>query len=468
MTAMSALFAEHALLPQGWARNVALNWNADGILTEVRPDARPDASTEAAAGPVLPGMPNLHSHAFQRAMAGLAERHAGEENDFWSWRGVMYDFALRVGPDALEAIATHLYIEMLKAGYTSVCEFHYLHHDPQGRPYSNPAELCERIVAAAHTAGIGLTLLPVLYQHGGFAREPLPEQRRFIVSPEAVLDMLARLRHAHPEHARLRYGAAPHSLRAVSPAALLRLLQGLHADRPDAPVHIHVAEQAGEVADALTALGASPVAWLLDHCAVDARWCLVHATHARAGELARVARTGATVGLCPTTEANLGDGIFDAPAYFAASGAWGIGSDSHISVNVAEELRWLEYAQRLVHRRRNLLAGEGTQDLAEHLYLGALSGGARASARMVAGLAVGQCADLVVLSADTANGCMDAPDKALSSWVFGNHPGAALRDVMAGGRWLVRAGRHSSEEAALRDYIRARDALISGNAPDQR
>jgi formimidoylglutamate deiminase len=459
---MNALFAEHALLPDGWARNVRLSWDDAGVLTEVKAGTGAKGGLARAAGPVLPGMPNLHSHAFQRAMAGLTEYRAPGENDFWSWRTLMYRFALQLRPEELEAIATQLYIEMLKCGYTSVCEFHYLHHDPQGRPYPNRTELAERVLAAAGAAGIGVTLLPSLYEHSGFGRRPpLPEQRRFVTAPEDLLEMLATLRRAHPEHERLRYGVAPHSLRAVSPESLARLVSGVDALDPAAPVHIHAAEQTGEVADSLAVLGAPPVQWLLDNAALDRRWCLVHATHMRANESMRVAASGATVALCPSTEANLGDGVFEALAYLGARGAWGIGSDSHISVSVREELRGLECAQRLLHRKRNVLADSGSPHTAEHLYLRAVAGGARASARPIAGVAVGQQADLLVLDRDGPDCSLKDPALALAAWIFGTHGGDAVRDVMVGGHWVVEDGHHAAEARALREYIHARDALLA-------
>ena len=463
---MNALFAEHALLPDGWARNVLLVWNSSGVFTEVSKGATPEAQFARASGPVLPGMPNLHSHAFQRAMTGLTEYRAPGDNNFWGWRRLMYRFALRLSPEELQSIARQLYIEMLKCGYTSVCEFHYIHHDPHGRPYANRMELSERIIAAAADAGIGLTLLPVLYEHSGFGKQPpLAEQRRFVTAPEDLLEMLAALRRTHPEHARLRYGVAPHSLRAVSSESLDRVVAGVTAADASAPVHIHVAEQRGEVADSVAALGARPVMWLLDHFEIDARWCLVHATHMRADESERLAGSRATVGLCPSTEANLADGIFDAAGYFAAGGGWGIGSDSHVSVCVREELRWLEYAQRLLHRTRNVLAGTATSHVAEHLFLQAVSGGARASARKVAGLAVGQCADLLVLDPNGPDCSLPEPALALSAWIFGNHGSESVRDVMVGGRWVVEGGHHAREESALRDYLRTRDALLEHSDP---
>ncbi len=338
---------------------------------------------EHAAGPVLPGMPNLHSHAFQRGFAGLTEyRSIAADEDpaggdsFWSWRALMYRFALRLSPDALEAIATQLYIEMLRAGYTSVCEFHYVHHDPAGQPYATPAEMSLRLLRAARRAGIGMTLLPVLYQTAGFGGKPAQaDQRRFLHGTDAMLALLGDLAPACAEHG-ARLGLAPNSLRAVPPESLARAVAGLHAMDATAPVHIHIAEQQKEVDDCLAWCGVRPVEWLLDHAPVDARWCLIHATHMDWDERRRLAHSGAVAGICPTTEANLGDGVFDAAPYLAQQGAWGIGSDSHASVSVAEELRTFEYGQRLGLQRRNVLASAQHAQVADRLWLEAVAGGA--------------------------------------------------------------------------------------------
>ena len=363
---MSTLFAEHALLPGGWARDVRLAWDAAGTLNAVEADAAP-GDAPRAPGVLLPGLPNLHSHAFQRVFAGLAEYRGAAGDSFWTWRDRMYRVALAVTPGQLEDIATQLYLEMLAAGYTAVCEFHYLHHDPDGRPYAERAELALRLAAAARRAGIGLTLLPVLYRHGGFGPAPArAEQRRFIDDVEGLLRTVERLRAAQ-----VRTGVAPHSLRAVAPPELATLLAGLEAIDPSAPVHLHVAEQRREVDECLAWSGARPVQWLLDHAPVDERWCLVHATHLDAAESAGISASGAVVGLCPTTEANLGDGLFDAPRF---SGPWGIGSDSHASVDPAEELRLLEYGQRLARGERNVLASPAQPQVADALWLAAVAG----------------------------------------------------------------------------------------------
>lgn len=459
-THAQALFAEHAYLPQGWRRNVLLQWNEQGMLEAVTPDAACEAGVARASGPLLPGMPNLHSHAFQRAMAGLAEYRAQVGDDFWSWRDLMYRFAARLTPDALAAIARWLYIEMLKAGYTSVCEFHYVHHLPDGHAYANRAELAERVVDAAALAGIGLTMLPVLYQYSGFGeRAPRPDQGRFVNTPEALLELIGTLRRARPEHAALVYGVAPHSLRAVSEASLRTLLDGLRTldgSLAQAPVHIHIAEQTGEVDDCLAATGQRPVAWLLDRFDVDARWCLVHATHVDAAEVGALARSGAVAGLCPTTEANLGDGLFPAHDYLEAHGRIGIGSDSHIAVDWRAELRLLEYGQRLARRQRNVLASSMRPQVAERLFDAALAGGAQATGRATGALRAGCRADWLVL--DGAHPSVDGrePENWLAGLVFCEHGGSPIREVYAGGRRVVEAGRHVDEDEAYAAY---RDAV---------
>ncbi|HET7358834.1 MAG TPA: formimidoylglutamate deiminase, partial [Rhodanobacteraceae bacterium] len=323
---------------------------------------------------VLPGMPNLHSHAFQRAMAGLAERRGQGDDSFWSWRETMYAFAAALGPDDLQAIAAQLYVEMLKAGYTQVCEFHYLHHQPDGTPYADPAAMSLALVEAAREAGIGLTLLPVLYMRGGFDGRPLsPRQRRFGHDVDGFMALFERLRALHEPM--LRVGIALHSLRAVPEAAMREVLDAVAGT--GCPIHIHVAEQIGEVQDCLAVHNARPVEWLLDHAPVDARWCLVHATHLTDDELRRAAASGAVAGLCPTTEANLGDGLFPLAAWLDAGGTLGIGSDSHISVSPVEELRWLEYGQRLASRHRNVAARGAGKSVGETLWTAALAGGAQ-------------------------------------------------------------------------------------------
>ncbi len=461
--AAGALHAGDALLPTGWARDVFIEWDAAGCILGVRPHSgwSQTSGVPRAAGPVLPGMPNLHSHAFQRAFAGLAEFRGSSADSFWSWRDRMYRVANAVTPDLLDAIATHLFIEMLEAGYTSVCEFHYLHHDLDGRPYADRATLARVIVGAAERAGIGLTLLPVLYQQSGFGGAPPTDgQRRFVSSTDALLDLLRALRDAHSD--RVRVGLALHSLRAVTPEAMRDALEGLAAIDATAPVHVHVAEQTREVEDCVAWSGQRPVAWLLDHAPVDARWCLVHATHMHDDEAARTAATGAVAGLCPTTEANLGDGIFGLPRW--GGGRWGVGSDSHITVDAAEELRMLEYSQRLATRRRNVGATPAEAHVATALMLGAVAGGAAACGRPIGGLVPGARADFVVLdAAHPALADLPAP-AALDAHVFASSRDRAIARVVVGGRTVVDDGRHPLREGAAGAFVRVRAALAARTA----
>ncbi|MFC4820347.1 formimidoylglutamate deiminase [Dokdonella ginsengisoli] len=455
---MPAYFADSGWMPHGgWTERARFEVDGDRFA----PTAAADADGAERLGRyVVPGMPNLHSHAFQRAMAGLAERRGNSQDSFWSWREVMYQFAGRVGPQALRAIAAQLYVEMLKAGYTQVCEFHYLHHQPDGRPYADAAAMSLALIEAAQEAGIGLTLLPTLYMTGGFDGRPLTErQRRFGHEVDAYLRLLERL--STLESPALRVGIALHSLRAV-PEEALRVVLGDALAR-DRPIHIHIAEQIGEVQDSLAIRNARPVEWLLDHAPVDARWCLVHATHLSERETRRLAATGAVAGLCPTTEANLGDGLFPLPAYLDAGGAIGIGSDSHISVSPVEELRWLEYGQRLITRHRNVTATVATPSTGERLFALALAGGAQASGVDIARLgasadSAAPRADLVVL--DDASPLLAGRDAthAIDSWLFAGNTNL-VRDVMVAGRWGVRDFRHRDEERIAVRYREVVDGL---------
>jgi len=464
---MNQLFAADALLPTGWARNVLIAWDGAGRIAQVTSGATAPAGVPTAAGPVIPGMPNLHSHAFQRAFAGLTEYRGQAEDSFWSWRNLMYRFARRITPEALEAIATWLYIEMLEAGYTSVCEFHYVHHDTDGRPYADDATLSLALLRAARTAGIAITLLPVLYQTSGFgAKPPRADQARFIRSTDNMLSLLERLAPAAQAQGAV-LGLAPHSLRAVPPDSLAAAVQGLTALNPQAPIHIHIAEQTQEVDDCIAWSGQRPVQWLLNHAPVDERWCLVHATHMTPDEYAGAARTGAVAGICPTTEANLGDGIFDMPLWLQHGGRWGVGSDSHACVNAAEELLMLEYGQRLSLRQRNVLASSSQPEVATAMALQAVQGGAQASGRWgpgaAAGIAVGQSADWVVLNAQhVALRGLPAPAM-LSAHVFASHRTAAIDSVWVGGASRVAQGRHALHDPAASAFAAARASTI---APD--
>ncbi|MCC7330687.1 MAG: formimidoylglutamate deiminase, partial [Gammaproteobacteria bacterium] len=341
------------------------------------PSAALPAATALLPEGRLPGMPNVHSHAFQRALAGCTEWAGPGADSFWSWRERMYALARQLAPADIEAIATWLYVEMLEAGYTSVCEFHYLHHQPDGRPYADPAATSRALIRAAAAAGIRLTLLPVLYQQGGFGgRPPGPAQRAFVHALPGYFALLEALRGG--QGPLLRVGIALHSLRAVAPGALDEVLAWRAATDPQCPVHIHVAEQPREVAECQAWSGRRPVEWLLERGVVDAHWCLVHATHMTGGEARALAQSGAVAGLCPTTEANLGDGLFPLAEFLAAGGRIGIGSDSHVSVSPVEELRWLEYGQRLATGRRNVAATAAEPHCGARLFRAAVAGGARA------------------------------------------------------------------------------------------
>ena len=456
-----SLFASHALLPTGWARDVLLYWNEQGLLTDVKSKAACPAGTFQTAGPLLPGMPNLHSHAFQRAFGGLTEYRGAAQDSFWSWRSLMYRLAAAITPEQLEAIATGLYVEMLEAGYTSVCEFHYVHHDHDGRPYADDAALSMCLLRAAAREGMGLTLLPVLYQTSGFGgTSPSAGQRRFIRSTDNMLALLQKLKPLC-ESQGARLGLAPHSLRAVPPGSLREALAGLYALDVTAPVHIHIAEQTAEVDACQAWSGQRPVQWLLDHTPVDARWCLVHATHMTPEESIRAARTDAVAGLCPSTEANLGDGIFDAASWLQGGGRWGVGSDSHACVNAAEELMLLEYSQRLATRQRNVLASTEQPSVATAMTLAAVAGGAQASARPVSGLAVGQQADMVALDAPhSLLRDLPSPEAMLSAHVFASHRQSALQQVWVAGRVQVQSGRHILHDTALNGLVAARQQLL--------
>ncbi|CAM2141102.1 Formimidoylglutamate deiminase [Pararobbsia alpina] len=460
-----ALFAAHARLADGWREHVLLEWDADGTLIRVTPDYDGDRSTiPHAKGPVIAGMPNLHSHAFQRAMAGLTEYRANATDSFWSWRDLMYRFAAKLTPEGVGAIARWLYIEMLKAGYTSVCEFHYLHHAPNGQHYANRAEMVERVTGAAASAGIGITLLPVLYQFSGFgARTPNPDQRRFIHTPDSLLEMLERVRSTYPENGTRRYGVAPHSLRAVSRETLTEMLAGMDRAFPGAPIHIHIAEQTAEVDACVATEGARPVRWLLDHFDVDARWCLVHATHIDHDETRALAQSGAVAGLCLTTEANLGDGVFPTLDYLDAQGRFGVGSDSHIAVDWRAELRLLEYGQRLTRRERNVLVSVTDSHVADRLFDAAVLGGAQATGRPVGTIATGQRADWIVLDPDHPNIAERPASMWLSGAVFAEHGETPVLDVYVGGERRITNRQHEDEAVAFADYRKVLAGLLDPN-----
>jgi formimidoylglutamate deiminase len=440
------LWFEQALLPQGWCDRVRIS-GENGVINAIAPGVEPQAGDERH-GVALPGLPNVHSHAFQRGMAGLAERKGPARDSFWTWREVMYRFLDRLGPEEVEAIAALAYAEMLESGFTRVGEFHYLHHAPGGAAYANPAELAERIAASAAATGIGLTLLPVFYAHGGFGgAEPTSGQSRFL---SRTPDDYARL---HEASARTLaglddavIGVAPHSLRAITPDQLAAILPLAG----DGPLHIHAAEQAKEVEDCLAWSGARPVEWLLDNAPLSSRWSVIHATHLTAGETERLARSGAVVGLCPLTEANLGDGIFPALAFFESGGRFGAGSDSNILIDAARELELLEYTQRLGHRGRNLLAGREGTSTGGWLFRQALMGGAQGLG-VTAGLMVGASAEIVSLDLNHPSLIERRHDALIDGWIF-SAGRAAIDCVWRRGDKVVRGGRHRDAEPIRARY----------------
>jgi len=450
------LFFDQALLPAGWARAVRVDV-ADGLIESVASNASADGA-ERRSGIAVPGLPNLHSHAFQRGMAGLTERRGPVTDSFWTWRELMYRFLARLTPDDVEAIAAWAYAEMLEGGYTSVAEFHYLHHDCDGRPYADLGELAGRIVSAAGDTGIGLTLLPSLYMTGGFANAPAtPGQKRFLNDPDRFLRLVSRSRSLAAGLPDAAIGIAPHSLRAVPPDALSTVL----AASPQGPVHIHAAEQVKEVDDSLAALGARPVQWLLANTDIGERFCVIHATHMSADETDGLARSGAVAGLCPLTEASLGDGFFNGADYLACGGRFGIGSDSNIQIDAAAELRQLEYGQRLVRRVRNVMARDEGQSVGRHILTMALAGGAQACGRPIGALVEGCRADIVLLGEAHPDLAVAAGDGWLDAWIFVAGR-AAVKEVMVGGTTVVSDGRHHAHDAITRRYVATIKRLLDG------
>jgi formiminoglutamate deiminase len=450
---MPSLWFESALLPAGWARGVRITSSA-GRIERVSTDTQRQRADERHAI-ALPGLPNVHSHAFQRGLAGLTERRAAGTDSFWSWRELMYRFLERMGPEQLEAISALCFAEMLEGGFTHVGEFHYLHHDCDGTPFADPGELAGRVAAAAAVTGIGLTLLPVFYAHAGFgAAPPAPRQRRFVTDVEGFARLLEACRRVVRPLAGASVGVAPHSLRAVTPPELSAIVQL----GKSGAVHIHIAEQLREVEECVAWSGRRPIEWLLDAQPVDAKWCLVHATHATAAELAGIAASGAVAGLCPLTESSLGDGIFPAAEFGSRRGSIGIGSDSNILLDAAAELRTLEYSQRLAQRARNVLAAGADASTGRTLFAAALAGGWQAlhtdAATQPRGLTPGASLDLITLNSRHPALLERHDDEILDSWIFAG--GRELIDcVWRAGERLVQGGRHRDRDVLIARYGRA-------------
>ncbi len=444
-----------ALTGDGWQDDVTVAVDAAGMIASVQAGWKAGLHIKGIA---VPAVPNVHSHAHQRLMLGLAERAGPGADSFWTWREAMYGFALRLSPDDLEAVAAQLYVEMLKAGFSVVGEFQYLHHQPDGTPYANPAEMSLRCMAAAEQAGIAITLLPTLYAFGGFGGQaPVAGQRRFINDAERFLSIHEALRAAAKGHALTRAGISPHSLRAVTPELLREVIGGI--DKAS-PIHIHVAEQTREVDDCIAYAGQRPVEMLMANFDLSLRWTAIHATHMTEDETARLARSGAIAGLCPTTEANLGDGIFPAVEFLNAMGTIAIGSDSHISVSPAEDIRMLEYSQRLRDRTRNALAAGPGQSTGRSLFDAVCRGGAQSMAQPVGMIAPGLRADIAVLDDEHSSLIGRTQDAALDTWIFsaGN---SCIKDMIVGGHHVVKDRHHAHEDIIARNFRAALGRLAT-------
>jgi len=447
------LWFETALLPTGWAERVRVGI-VDGRIASVTEAVDAEAADQRGAI-ALPGLPNLHSHAFQRAMAGLTEARGPDADNFWTWRDLMYRFVDRLDPEMVEAVAAMAFVEMLECGFTRVGEFHYLHHDPGGRPYSDRAEMGTRVASAAAETGIGLTLLPVFYAHAGFGGlPPLPGQRRFTNSLHSFGRLLEASRSAVSCLPDAVVGAAPHSLRATTEEELVAV-----AALAGGPIHIHIAEQVQEVDDCLAWSGARPVTWLLDRLPVDPGWCLVHATHMTTEETRRLAASGAVAGLCPITEANLGDGLFPARDFLSGGGTFGVGSDSNVRIDATEELRLLEYGQRLYHRARNVLSPGPGRSTGAVLYHGALAGGSQALGAPAA-LRSGASADIVVLDARHPDLAGRSGDALLDALIF-SAGSRLVKEVWRAGVRVVENGRHRYRNRIVARYRSAMDRLTA-------
>ncbi|MDH6232245.1 formimidoylglutamate deiminase [Mesorhizobium soli] len=466
---MSTIYqVEHLHQQRGWLSPGYIEIGDDGIIRAVSGTKPQGKIAERLRGFGVPGLSNLHSHAFQRALAGRTEfvTTSRAEDNLWTWRKEMYRMVDRLTPEDYEAIAAQVYLEMLQFGMTAVCEFHYVHHRPDGQTYANPAEMSDRLIAAAAQTGLGLTILPVLYAHGGI-NKPLEEtQKRFAHSVDAYLKLIDTLHSRRAANPNLRVGMALHSLRAVTPDEAQAALAGAKAIDPEARLHIHVSETTHEVAEVVAGLGARPVQWLLDNAGLGPNWCLVHATHLDASEIAGLAASGAVAGLCPLTEATMGDGFFPLVEYHEAGGAFGIGTDSHYSTSTAEELRILECGKRLELRRRNVIARPHKAHDKREVHTGrllfeaALAGGEQASAQGSGALVVGKRGDLVMLDPDSNPLLGHGPNTALDGWILGGTQNP-VRDVMVAGKWVIRDGRHPLESAVRVAYQQAMARLTN-------
>lgn len=448
-------YAENILLTDGWSTDKTITID-EGIISAI--SAGKAKGAKVLSGPVIPGMVNCHSHAFQRAFAGFSEQGSDGQDSFWTWRTIMYKFLAQLSCDDAQVIAQQLYIEMLKMGYTRVAEFHYLHHDIDGNTYAkNQAEqglamMAGAIFNAAKNSGIGLTMLPVLYQYAGFGQQaPNEGQKRFINSTSQFNQLVSDCFVLSKQYPNTNIGIAPHSLRAVDKDAITQAVQHVRSLDDQAPIHIHIAEQQQEVDDCLRHYKKRPVQWLLDNIELDQHWCLIHATHINSQEQQGIVDSNAIAGICPTTEANLGDGIFPTADFLALNGTLAIGSDSHISVNPIEELRWLEYAQRLTKQQRAILASVNTASVGQNLWLKAAAGGAQSTNSNTGALAVGKQADLLVLDPKQTSLFANKNQHLLDSVIFASQSNT-IKDVMVNGHWVIKNGSHALEQSSATNF----------------
>jgi len=466
---MKKYYAENILLSDGWATDKTITIE-DGIITAITSGKKSDAI--AFSGTVIPGMINCHSHAFQRAFAGFSEQGSEGKDSFWTWRKIMYKFLAQLSHDDAQVIAQQLYIEMLKMGYTRVAEFHYLHHDINGNTYSKGesesdsksnsknqspnklATMAHAIFKAAKNSGIGLTMLPVLYQYAGFGQQkPNEGQKRFINSTVQFNQLVSDCFDLTQKYPNTNIGIAPHSLRAVDKESMTQAVEHVRSLDNKAPIHIHIAEQQQEVTDCLQHYSKRPVQWLLDNIKLDKHWCLIHATHINEQEQQGIVASKAIAGICPTTEANLGDGIFPTTDFLSLNGTFAIGSDSHISVNPIEELRWLEYAQRLTKQQRAVLASPETASVGQNLWHRAATGGAQSTNSNTGSLSVGKQADLLVLDEKQISLFANKNTHLLDSVIFASQKNT-VKDVMVNGHWVIQNGKHEQEQSSADNFAK--------------
>ena len=456
---MHKLYAEKILIGNEWRNNVTISIASNGKILSL--ESGKDTNADRLNGVVIPGMVNCHSHAFQRAFAGFSEYRSGSKDSFWSWRDIMYRFVAKLSPHDAHIITKFVYIQMLKAGYTSVGEFHYLHHQANGKPYQNPAEMSEQVIEAASAAGIAITHLPVLYSHSNFGeKSPIQAQARFIHSTDAYLRLVEKIQQQYSSISNFSLGIAPHSLRAVSESQLRKIIPAIRSIDSKAPIHIHIAEQVQEVRDCEAFYGKRPVDWLLDNFETDANWCLIHATHTTQSELVKMAKSGAVVGICPSTEANLGDGIFATQEFVNQQGKFAIGSDSHISINVAEELRLLEYGQRLRKHQRAVLTGDVCSSVGQFLYSQACEAGADAIGQDIGVIGVGKRADFIILNSNHPSLFCKDDSFILDAAIFACDQ-LPVQDVYVAGRRIIESGHHQQEQNVVDEYRKVLTCLVA-------